>query len=314
MNSLERTNWYVRIIVVVLFTALCILVGVDFLTAPQKYELTPSSITLLALAAVLGLAERFDKLNLGKLLSLSREVKEVSTEQEAIRQETTKLRDSLLAVATNIQMSQRSAQNLAFGDSAIRFLGKAVSGEGEADDGEKDDGTEEDDAPPDDLTPEEGSAPKRMRYYKLYQAAIDAYVSYYELPKVELVRHAQLKREFLNQDPIWTAKLRFDAYVQAAQKEYFFYVRRIDSVNTRLNRYRIYARLSRILLYREARHSNAELILVIVNKRSIPGDTLTTIQKRVAKRFRPAIDSGLLRIIPHQFDDDEWESLEMKPG
>ena len=99
----SEINYFVRTLIVIFVIFLLTLVTASFFNTEPTFSITSGMITILGLVTVLILSEAFDNLSLGKILSLSREVKKVSKEKELVERDNIQLRNSLVQVATNVQ-------------------------------------------------------------------------------------------------------------------------------------------------------------------------------------------------------------------
>ncbi len=300
----QSPNWFVRSLLIALVIFLGVLVWFSFFKDTTSFEITPGTVTILALMTLIILSESFNRLSLGKILSLSRDVKRTTTEKEDLKADNIRLRDSLIQVATNIQ-SQVTTTIQAQGADLRSLLGikKAEEVEEEEEIKEKE---------PEVRAPE----PSRPSYIYLRPIIEErALIRYFEnrnLPQTDLIRRIQFTTIFEGLDPIMESRMIFDGHIKTPQKEYFFEVQLSDRIHlTVWNRY--YVQLSKILLYRQAKNIAAEMVIILVklpHEEEAEKSFMSSYgPARFLQAFQPAISNGLLRVEIMEFSIEEYEEL-----
>ena len=129
----RKPNWFVRVSVAALSLLLLSLVVYKFFWMQPPGDLGVGVLALIALVVVLVLSESFDTFSVGKLLSLSREVKKKDTEATALKKENIELRNQLVAVANSVTQHQSSTNTIVTVPEALaRAFAVTKAPEGEA--------------------------------------------------------------------------------------------------------------------------------------------------------------------------------------
>ena len=90
-----------KILIIILMIFIAFLVLINFILSKSKYEITIEIIICLCLLTILALSEVFDNLSIPKLISLSKNIKEVRKENNNLKESNIKLLEQI----TNIKNS-----------------------------------------------------------------------------------------------------------------------------------------------------------------------------------------------------------------
>ncbi len=116
----RRTGVFTRLLVVVLFLVLLGLVCCDFFSKGQ-FRISTGMLPFLLLAVVLVLAETFDQISIGHLLSLKRELRVAKGEAESARRDAIELRGQLTQmIAVGIKTTQHQLTNVNVGNAVVK--------------------------------------------------------------------------------------------------------------------------------------------------------------------------------------------------
>lgn len=313
-TDVKNVNWFVRILLIIFIIYLLAIITAGFLMGTPTYNLTPEYITLFILITVLILSESFDNLNMGKYLSLSREIKQKKEEIIEAKQENADLREHIIKMTTLINQNQHQTNNTINGvtPELLQMLGviKADEDKGsESDWASKPSEATGSDLPSSISVPESKKSEFSKRdFYKFTEKeSIDQYLNKHNIPEVNIIRDVQFTPSFRGLDPIMERNIVFDAYLKTDIKEFFFEVLLTISPMT-LDR--VYVQLSKINYYSQAKHVKAQMILLIpVFPPEYEGRQHLR-PERIIEAFQPAISNDLIRIEVVSFtleDIERWK-------
>ena len=110
----KETNKFVRTLIVFMCIGLVVLIAYNFFCVAPKGELNSGIFTLLAFLIVLVLSESFDNFSIGKLISISKEVKKKESEKKELERKNELLINQILSIS-NTQNQNQQHTNV-FGD------------------------------------------------------------------------------------------------------------------------------------------------------------------------------------------------------
>ena len=314
---MEQHSRFVRISIYILAAFVASLIVFGFFFAEPRYQLSAEITSLVLLLVVLFLSESFNNLSIGKLFTLSRENKKKKEENRELKFENKELRNQLITVATNVSQSQVTFNGLT--PELLRTLNVVPADESEKQAKEKleenpaTDGQVSGDGGVRDTTPKTelqklsfGHASMKLTRL-LEPRAISSFANSIGIPSEEIRHDVRFASAFEGLDPVMESPVVFDAYYQLEGKELFFEVIRADTL--RPDRfYYLYQMLTKLFLYRNAKGSKAELVLIAVELpeeiRSRFGSQYKGME-RLGSQFAPAVANRLLRIEKVSYSEDE---------
>ncbi|MBO2617003.1 hypothetical protein [Shewanella algae] len=313
MNN--KVNYFVRSLIVIVAIAISIMAFLSFFWAEPKYQITAGIITLISLVVVLILSESFNNLSIGKILSLSNEVKKKEEEKSTVKTENKELRQELFKIVSNIQQSQVNNTYNAPSDEWLKALNVVKSEENneEAEDDNEED-QEEIKRASQYLAERERNREKsreRMQTRKLAEeVALHKYFSHSSTPQSELIKHVEFSNSFDEIDPIMSRKIKFDGYLKTVSNERFIEIIPNYMTHRGYQDY-LYVMLNKIHCYREAKGVSADLLLIILDIEEIdeeskrPDRTATLFEY-----FQPAIANKLLKVEHFEISQNEIKEFE----
>ncbi|ASA58005.1 hypothetical protein [Vibrio gazogenes] len=308
-----KPNYYVRTLIVVLGLSILGMAYTSFFLAEPKHQITAGIITLISIVVILALSESFNKLSLGKILSLSREIEKKQEENSTVKNENKELRQELFKIVSNVQQSQVNNTFNTPPEAWLKLLG-VVKAEA---DGEDDSEPEEEPTKSDAQTSivenrsqEQARSRSRLRRYAV-DAGLKKFVSKLPVSESQFVERVEFSSAFHAIDPIMDRRIVFDGYLKQGESEVFVEARHKD-MNTSMFFDRLYIMLSKINLYREAKSTKAELLLLLVETKWYESDDRLNMYDRFIEYFQPAIKNGLLRI--EHIDVSEEEVCDEESG
>ncbi|WP_438464021.1 hypothetical protein [Marinomonas sp. PE14-40] len=307
----KKVNYFVRWLIAIVALSISIMAFLSFFLAEPKYQITTGIITLIAIVVVLILSESFNNLSVGKILTLSNEVKKKDTEKETVKTENKELRQELFKIVSNIQQSQVNNTYNAPSDEWLKVLGVVKSEDSPEDEQEDQDEIKR---AVQHLAERERSREKsrerNQNRRKAEQVALNKYFTQSSIPQSELIQRVEFSGSFDEIDPIMNRKIVFDGYLKSASNERFIEV--IPNTNASLMYYdRLYVMLNKIHFYREAKKVNADLLLLIIDIEEIDEESKRPDRsERVFDFFQPAISNKLLKVEHLKISQKEIEELD----
>jgi hypothetical protein len=287
----------------------------SFFLAEPKHQITAGIITLISIVVILALSESFNKLSLGKILSLSREIEKKQEENSTVKNENKELRQELFKIVSNVQQSQVNNTFNTPPEAWLKLLGVVKAEADGEDDSETEDEPTQSEAQRsivENRSQEQEDVRSRSR---LRRHAVDAglkkFVSKLPVSDSQFVDHVEFSSAFHAIDPIMDRRIVFDGYLKQGESEVFVEARHKD-MSTSMFFDRLYIMLSKINLYREAKNTKAELLLLLVETKWYESDDRRNMYDRFIEYFQPAIKNGLLRI--EHIDVSEEEASDEESG
>jgi hypothetical protein len=285
----SRGNWFVRLLIVVFCAFLATLVVYRFFYIDPKAEISTGLLVLLSFILVLVLSELFDNFSVGKLLTMSRTMKEKEVQSTELKKENSELRGQLISISTIVSQRQTSNNIIGLPESMVDLLTvKKAPAEEIAD--KK---TEEEGSP---VAQPQIVVERHLDRAKAEEFAINMFISNNNLQLFNLIRDAKLSTQFSGIDPITDVTPIFDAYINTTNSEIFVEARLTLNASM-MFRDRLYVMLTKIHHYKTIKKANVYLALLLVNT---PDQTTSRppnfYLERLQREFEPAITSGLLRI------------------
>ncbi len=296
MEAPRKPNYFVRTLIAALCVLLVTMILFRYLAIEPKGEINPGLVTLVSFLIILVLAESFDSFSIGKLITISREVKKKEKEVEKLERQNTQLLSQILSV-TNTNSQNQNHTNV-YGDY------HAAPGVERATASDVQESQSSDAAPPATFEPTE-SPRERINVAAAAQIALNKYFAERSINTLNVIYEAKLVNQFKDIDPISNFQPIFDAYFNDGENEVFVEVR-LKRNTPIIFRDRIYMMLSKIHHYRTARRVNARLDLLLITlpnaeEQSRPSPNFY----RTLEGFEPAIASGTLKIHEITFTEEE---------
>lgn len=294
-EAAKKTNWFVRILISAFCLLLVGMVLYRYLCVEPRGDITGGIVTLLCLLLVRVLSESFDSFSVGKLISISREVKKKEKEVEKLEKQNAHLLSQVISISNT--HSQNQSHTNVYGDyHATPTVQKASA----TDVQEK----QSSDA----VSPASQNEIPRptTNWRKAEEIALAKYLQQRSLHPSNAIIEAKLVSQFQGIDPISSMQPVFDAYIKETDHETFVEMRPA-TYTPMMFRDRLYVMLSKINHYRTAKRVEAHLDLVLMK---VPGEEARTPNSfnRLLESFEPAIASGLLKINEIEFTAEEAAS------
>ncbi|PIJ42641.1 hypothetical protein [Tatumella sp. OPLPL6] len=297
MDNIRGKNNFVRLLIVLFCVLLVVMVIFHYFFLSPKGEISSGVITLLLLLLVLILSEGFDNFSLGKLISISREVKEKEQEVDKLEKANSELLNQVIKFTSTQNQNQTQQHTNVYGD---YHAGKGASVERASE--QEVEAKASDEPPKPNDTPEQVN---RTDFRKVESIAMQKYISDKGIHSANVIREAKLVTQFHGIDPISNNQPIFDGYYKSDEREIFIEFKINRSIGFMLTD-RVYVMLSKINHYRNAKGVNAYLDLVLLKLPDDEGNY--RFNSRFMQNFEPAIASGLLRINEIELSKEEIDS------
>ena len=298
MDSTEKKpNYYVRTLIALFCALIVSMIAYRYVWVEPRGEISVGIITLLCLILILVLAESFDSFSVGKLISVSREVKKREREVEKLEKQNQQMLSQLVSISSN--QAQTQSHTNVYGDyNAAPTVRKASEQE------VREKQSNESAASISSASNE--SIRLRVNYRKVEELGLKKYIQSRSLHASNLIVDAKLVNQFTGIDPISNLQIVFDGYVREQDRETFVEIRP-TSLGSPVFRDRLYVILSKINHYRTAKRVDAHLDLVLLK---IPGEESRVFQSwdRILESFEPAVAGGLLKVVAIEFSEAEAAS------
>jgi hypothetical protein len=272
-----------------------------YLHIEPQGEITAGLLVLIGLLVLLVLAESFDNFSVGKLISISREVRKKEAEIGKLEEKNASLLSQLITVS-NLQ-SQRQSSTTVQGNYYASPPTVQKASEAEVEEKQENESRALSAAVPE--------APTRNRtdWARAEHIALTKFLTQRNIHPSNVITDAKLTFQFDGIDPVSNIQPIFDGYIKEAERETFIDFRPERLVNP-MYRDRLYVMLSKIHHYRVTRKIDAQLNVVVMK---LPGEESRSVlgnPDRVFQFFEPAIASGLLKV--HEVEFTEAEAAECR--
>lgn len=294
----KKNNYFVRALIVALSGFVVWVVAYSFLSLEPKGTISTGIITLIVLLVVVILSESFDNFSVGKILTMSREIKAKDNSISKLNSENTELRKELVNVVTSISQNQSSTNIIGFPDDLAKKMGVEKATDEEITKKR----TEENEESTDRSRP----IRRRVNHQKLEEFAFSHFLQKRNLTDYDLIQEAKLVTQFNGIDAVSNIQPIYDGYINTGESEIFVEVK-VARAPSIMMRERIYLMLNKIYLYNKVKKANAHLNLLLVDIDGEDSDQIRSQRNtdRLKEFFEPSIVNGLLRIIPIELTAEE---------
>lgn len=305
---MEAPNWFVRILSLLFLCLLSGLAIASFLFTEPKFGISSGILSVIGIMTVLILAEAFHTLSVGKFLTLSRQVKDAEKEKSELKKDNADLRALLISFATNVHQSQVTT-NISGAD--LPLLRQALGVIPAAQSKEEEEVNEQEKRAPRPAIVDAEDIKFRVRLLRRIELILlEKFLAKYSLSSLDLLRKVEFGMGIESVDPIMSGRVIYDGYIKTAQKEYFIATKGNHPSLYRIPPERMYVMLAKILFYRQAKKTEAELVLLLPEIPEWPDEHwYRWPDGKELEWFQPAIGNGLLRIESFAITQEEYEHL-----
>lgn len=290
----KKPNWFVRILIILLSVFLGGLIYFNFFWSIPPAQISTGLLVLVAFLTILVLSEAFDNFSIGKLISLSREIKDTEHKNMELNKENSMLRNQIVSISTSISQKQINSTYV-LTDELAKVLSVRQADEPEKQQKQKETEQETTTNTNNNTEPTtQETTPRRiLNLRRLEEVALRKFLAAEGLSQLPIISDAKFTNQFQQIDPVSEFSPIFDGYIKTVDTEIFIEMR-IKNRSLAMLRDRLYLMLSKINHYRNIKRVNAYLFLVLIVRpdEEQNGSTID----RIKKEFEPAITNGLLII------------------
>lgn len=285
-----------KIVNILLMTFISLLIIINFCLSKLKYELTNEIIICLLLLVILCISDSFDNLSIPKVISLSKNIKDVKKENNDLKEANMKLLEQVVSIKNT------NSQNI--------YLPNSFSTVGSSNINDINKNNERDSAPeqieldnPNVISNKRISALKKQEYRQVLEILLLKKLFKDEITNSNIQYEVKLINNKPIEDKIMKSEVRFDAMKSDGNNKVFYEVKTYPSFMD--CSYQLHHMLRIIELYQEANKCTSKLILVLPKMDSdlekdgydIENKKFAILIERIRDKFKPAIENGLLEVL-----------------
>lgn len=302
----NENNKYNKIVTIILIIFIVLMIIGNFILSDKPFTITAEIIVCLSLLVILCLADSFDNLSIPKLISLSKNIKEVKKDNENLKETNLRLIEQMINIKnTNNQFMCMPGSFTTVGSSNIDDIGTKKNEEVESDDVENENHTDTS------LAERRNRYADRFKYIKNLEVFLLKKVIMNDINKYEIQYDVKVTNNKPIKDNIMKNETRFDA-LKSDGKSSVFYEVKISPQFVNFY-YELYYKLKLVELYGEINECDSKLVLIIPKideeLEKIIGDARRWkyLKERIYQRFDPAINNDLLEIKEIDVSKDELD-------
>ena len=227
---------------IALLITIILLIAFSFVKSKYSFEITTPIIILVTFLLVIFLSDSFDNFQIGKLISLKRNVTEYKEKNEKLENE----KNDLIKQIINLNIQSQHTQNTTSNTIAFGAIQKGMLVEQANEEEVKKDRLQE----YNETLKEATSVCKRIDRVKFANFAIKKYFG--EINYNSILQDVKVNNKFGDTDPISNRNVIFDAYYNDNEKERFIEVKQYASV---VFYDRLYVMLNKIYNYHNIKNS-----------------------------------------------------------
>lgn len=286
----NRSNKYNRIIAAILMIFIALIIILNFLLYEKQFEITKEIIVCLLILVILCLAESFDNFSIPKIISLSKNVKEIKEDNEKLKEINFKLMEQMINIKnTNNQIMYMPGTLNTVGSSNIEDIKTKDNEEIEIENNV-------------DVSSDEHrkNQADRYKYRRNLDLVLLQKVLKEETGEFRIQYDVKVTNNKSMEDNITKNQARFDA-LKIDDKNSIFYEIKISPFFIDFY-YQLYYKLKVVEMYGKMNDTFSKLVVIIPNidkkLEEFLGDRnkFKVLKERICDRFEPAINMGLLEI------------------
>ncbi len=287
----KEINLLARCGIIILTILIISMIIYKFFCNEPIAEISTGLIVLLAFSMVLILSDSFDNFSIGKILTLSRTIKEkevvIEKKNHEIRQvenEKRELLTQIISLSNNFSQRQSNTNIYGATPETIKQFSIQKAEEPEIETLKQKEQEEENKTTQD---------RKRIDFRKVEEIALQYYIKENYIDVSKMFKEVKLQA-FDGIDPISDNSPIYDGYINDIDKEIFIEIRPTPMMASMIID-KLYMMLSKIHHYRQFKKTNCYLNLVLVEIPEHDRDN-TRFLKNIIEVFRPALSNGLLKV------------------
>lgn len=297
-----------KVTIIILMIFIVSLILMNFIFTEPKYEITIEIIICICLLVILSLSEMFDNLSIPKVISLSKNIREIKKENDDLKNTNIKLLEQM----TNIKNT--NSQNIIIPNSFNTISSSNIDDINKNDDEENIDETIEK-VVSDDHEKYRKMQAERHKYRKNIEIfMLKKVLSNFNENENKIQYDVKLINNKLYNDKIMKNEARFDA-MSSNKLENIFYEVKISPFVLDYS-FELHYMLRTLELYQESNNILTKLILLLPKLdnelESIlfnsSRDRFGVVKDRIEKRFEPAVENKLLEIVEVEVSKQELDN------
>ena len=296
-----------KILIIILMIFIAFLVLINFILSEPKYEITIEIIICLCLLTILALSEVFDNLSIPKLISLSKNIKEVRKENDNLKESNIKLLEQI----TNIKNFNNQTIVLpnSFNTISSSNINDIINNEKDLLNNQEENAImSEQDTKRDDKKIQQ----ERYKYISNIEVFILRKALNLDNGLNENIKYdVKLINNNFENDNIMKNEVRFDA-LKSSESENIFYEIKINPFVLDYS-YQLHYMLRTLELYEKSNKIHSKLILILpkIDKEletilyRTNRNRFNMVREKIEKIFEPAIRNNLLEILEIEVTKNE---------
>lgn len=293
---MNEKSKYTKILTTILIIFMMLIIIASFVLSENKYIITFEIIMCLLLMIVLLLADSFDNLSIPKLLSLSKNIKEVKKENDDLKEANIKLLEQVVSIkSSNSQTIYFPTSFSIIGSSNIDDINKTEENCSSNEQSETENF--------DNSSNQRILAAERCKYRDILEICLLKKVLNNETNNSNIQYEVKLINNKPIEDNLMKSEIRFDALKSDGESNVFYEVKL--SPFWMDYPYQLHYMLRMIELYQEANKCASKLVLILPRldkdlKKilfNMSDNRFTILKAKIASKFEPAIKNGLLEIL-----------------
>lgn len=286
---------------VILILIIALLIGFSFVKSKYQFEITTPIIILLTFLVIIFLSNTFDNFQIGRIISLKRNVSEYKEKNEKLEND----KNELIKQIINQNVQSQNSTNVNW-NVPLDLFKNSISIQPANEEEIKNNISQEDNEIPNETANEIKSSHRRIDKRKLEKFAIEKYSE--SINCHSIIRDVKLSNKFGDNDPISNKDVIFDGFFNDDGIEKFI---EVNQNSTSIFFDRLYVMLNKIYIYNVIKNSKANLTLIIPK---LPEDSSIRVPlygsiDRLKNVFSPAITIGLLNIWQVEISNEELNDL-----
>ncbi len=290
--------------IIILLVIIIPLIFISFMYSAYRFEITVPIIMLIALIVIVLLSNSFDNFQLGKVLTLSKNISEYKAKNEKLENE----KNELINQFIHFSIQSQHSSNTNINGVSLEELKKSISVEKATEKEINDNKTEEDDTK--NKIDKNDMREQRTIINRKKLEALAIKKCFGEINYASILREVKVSDKFNDIDPISTKPVIFDAFYKDNEVERFIKI--IYSTLSPMFFDRLYVMLNKLYHYRKIKNSNSNLTLIITKIPDKDNKFSFYSIDRLKELFLPAISCGLLNILEIQVSEEEMNDVSDK--
>jgi len=296
----EKKNLFSKILIIGLICFIILLIWLSFVYSKESFVITSGIVVCLSFIIILALSESFDNFSIGKLLTLSKNNKQIKSENERLKNENFKLISQMINIKNNnnqnVSINLEGSRNIEDINSNNSDINEDIN----SNNSDINESIEEEQK----FKTFEELRKERIERHRLMRA-MEVCLLKKELSNVPQNAETQYEVKVISNemitDDIMKNDLRFDAFSRYGKNNIFYEIKTSAFL---WNVFELYYKIRLVQIYGEKNNTNSKLVLILpkfdeklkekMMERQL--EIFDRIRLKINDVFEPAISNGLLVI------------------